>query len=122
MSVPKDVPSSVICNKFAIYYKSGIWKQPMCLFLFIYYFWLCWVFTAAYKLSLIVASGLLIEVVSLIAVHRLNCAKECGILVPSPGIKLVSPASTGGFLTTGPSGKSPMCLLTGDWTNKPHGS
>ena len=94
----------------------------MCLFLFIYYFWLCWVFTAAHKLSPIVASGLLIEVASLIAVHRLNCAKECGILVPSPGIKLVSPASTGGFLTTGPSGKSPMCLLTGDWTNKPHGS
>ena len=97
-------------------------SNPCVYFLFIYYFWLCWVFTAAHKLSLIVASGLLIEVASLIAAHRFNCAKACGILVPSPGIKLVSPASTGGFVTTGPSGKSPMCLLTGDWINKPYGS
>ena len=91
-------------------------------FIFIYYFWLCWVFIAAHKLSLIVASGLLTEVASLIAAYRLNCAKACGILVPGPGIKLVSPASMGGFLTIGPSGKSPMCLLTGDWINKPHGN
>ena len=30
----------------------------------------------------------------------------CGILVPGPGIELVTPALAGGFLTTGPSGKS----------------
>ena len=61
-----------------------------------------------------------LEVASLIAAHRLNCAEACGILVPGPGIEPASPASTGGFLTTGPSGKSPMCLPTGDWINKPH--
>ena len=29
----------------------------------------------------------------------------CGILVPGPGIKPMSPALQGGFLTTGPPGK-----------------
>ena len=29
----------------------------------------------------------------------------CGILVPQPGIKPMSPALGGGFLTTGPPGK-----------------
>ena len=28
----------------------------------------------------------------------------CGILVPQPGIELLSPALAGGFLTTGPTG------------------
>ena len=30
----------------------------------------------------------------------------CGILVPQPGIELISPALQGRFLTTGPLGKS----------------
>ena len=30
----------------------------------------------------------------------------CGILVPPPGIEPMSPALQGGFLTTGPLGKS----------------
>ena len=38
----------------------------------------------------------------------------CGILVPRAGIKLASPALEGGFLTTGPPGKSlePVFLTT----------
>ena len=40
------------------------------------------------------------------AAHRLSCPKACGILVPRPGIKPASPALAGGFLTTGPPGKS----------------
>ena len=32
--------------------------------------------------------------------------KACGVLVPWPGIEPVSPALQGGFLTTGPPGKS----------------
>ena len=32
--------------------------------------------------------------------------KACGILIPQPGIEPVSPALEGGFLTTGPPGKS----------------
>ena len=35
----------------------------------------------------------------------------CGILVPQPGIKPTSPVLEGGFLTTGPPGKSPEYLF-----------
>ena len=37
--------------------------------------------------------------------------KACGILVPQPGIKPTSSALEGGFLTTGPPGKSPGLIL-----------
>ena len=37
---------------------------------------------------------------------RLSCPVACGILVPQPGIKLVSPTLKGGFLNPGPPGKS----------------
>ena len=40
-------------------------------YLFIYLFWLCWVFVAASRLSLVAASGLLIAVASLVAEHGL---------------------------------------------------
>ena len=36
----------------------------------------------------------------------LSCPIACGILVPLPGIKPLSPALEGGFLTIGPPGKS----------------
>ena len=35
----------------------------------------------------------------------------CGILIPQPGIKPTSPALQGGFLTTGPLGKSQKSLF-----------
>ena len=35
----------------------------------------------------------------------------CDVLVPGPGIEPVSPALTGGFLTTGPLEKSPQSFL-----------
>ena len=44
--------------------------------------------------------------VSLVVFRGLCCSKACGILVPRPGIQLVSPALEGRFLTTGPPGKS----------------
>ena len=37
---------------------------------------------------------------------RPSCFLACGILVPSPGIKPMSPALQGRFLTAGPPGKS----------------
>ena len=37
----------------------------------------------------------------------LSCREACGILVLGPGIKPMSPALAGGFLITGPLGKSP---------------
>ena len=36
----------------------------------------------------------------------LSCPPACGILVPRPGIKPTTFALEGGFLTTGPPGKS----------------
>ena len=63
----------------------------MC-FLFVYLFYL-------------VASGLLCGAGS--RGLRLSCREAYGVLVPPPGIELVSPALDGGFLTTRPPGKSP---------------
>ena len=41
-----------------------------------------------------------------------SCGMACGILVPRPGIEPESPALEGGFLTTGPPGKSLyVCFL-----------
>ena len=40
----------------------------------------------------------------------LTCPAACGILVPLPEIKPVSPALEGGFFTTGPPGKSQNLL------------
>ena len=42
----------------------------------------------------------------------------CGILVPQPGTKPVSPALEGEFLTTGPSGKFPKALFFLIFTHK----
>ena len=43
---------------------------------------------------------------SVVAAPGLSCPVACGNLVPQPGIEPVSPALEGGFLTTGPPGKS----------------
>ena len=42
----------------------------------------------------------------MVVAHGFSCPEACGILVPRPGIKPMSPALAGGFLTTGPPGKS----------------
>ena len=44
--------------------------------------------------------------VSLVESHGLSCPTACGILAPQPGIKPMTPALEGGFLMTGPPGKS----------------
>ena len=47
------------------------------------------------------------ECVGLVVVAcGLSCPEACGILVPQAGIEPMSPALEGGFLTTGPPGKS----------------
>ena len=43
---------------------------------------------------------------SVVVAHGLSCSAACGILVPGPGLELVSPTLAGGFLTTVPQGKS----------------
>ena len=54
------------------------------------------------------AHGLVTAVPGLypVTVLGLSCPMACGILVPPSGIESVSPALQGGFLTTGPPGKS----------------
>ena len=48
---------------------------------------------------------------SVVPLGGLSCPLAYGILVPWSGIELVSPALEGGFLTTGPPGKSPIAFL-----------
>ena len=51
------------------------------------------------------------NVCSVVAVHGLHCPTACGILVPQSGIKPISPALEGRFLTTGPPRKSLFLFL-----------
>ena len=44
---------------------------------------------------------------SVVEARGFSCPVPCGILVPQPGIEPESLALEGGFLTTGPPGKSP---------------
>ena len=48
---------------------------------------------------------------SLVVVRRLSYFKAIGILVPPPRIEPAYPALQGGFLTTGPQGKSPELVF-----------
>ena len=49
---------------------------------------------------------------TVLVVHGLSCPTACGILLPAPGIEPMSPALSGGFLTTQPPGKShPLIFL-----------
>ena len=48
---------------------------------------------------------------SVVVARGLSCPAACGILVPQPQIKPVSPALEGRFLTTGPPRKSCKFLL-----------
>ena len=87
------------------------------------YFWLHWVFIAACRLSSSCGKRRLLSGcsewasrcssfsscgsrASVVAVHGFSCSAACRILVPRPGIKPMSPAWAGGFLTAGPPGKS----------------
>ena len=110
--------------------------QGFFFFLFSFFFWLHWVFVAAHRLSLVVASGgysslrcagfsqrwLLIAEhagfsscgarASVVVACRLSsCGTRAQLLhgmwdLPGPGLEPVSPALAGGFLTPAPPGKS----------------
>ena len=91
------------------------------LFIVCTYFFIHWFIFGCVRASLwhvgsfVAACGLLSKcgsqvpecVGSVVISLRFGCPVACGILVPQPGIKLVSPALEGGFLTTEPPGKSP---------------
>ena len=77
-------------------------------FLFIYaYLWLCWVFTALCRLSLVVMCRLLISGASLVAehrfwVHRLQQLQHTGSVVAAS--RLSHPEACGVFLDQGSNG------------------
>ena len=48
---------------------------------------------------------------SIVVARGLSCPVTCGVVVPRPGMKPMSPALEGGFLITGLPGKSPLLLL-----------
>ena len=81
------------------------------------YLWLCWVCIAVRGLSLVAVSG-----ASLVGEHgsRVPGLSSCGTWaslshgmwnLPGPGIKPVSPAFAGRFLSTAPTGKSSPFFL-----------
>ena len=75
------------------------------------FIWLCWVLVGMQDLLLRCTYYLVVarvpECMGAAAVaHTLHCPKACGILAPQPGTEPLSPALQGGFLTTGPPGKS----------------
>ena len=86
----------------------------LCLFSFL----LPWVLVAACRISLVVVHRLLIAVAFLLADQRAlgsmgfgSCATQAQLPwsmwnLPGPGIEPMSPALVGGFLITGPPGKS----------------
>ena len=65
--------------------------------LYLFYFWLH---------QVLVAESLQCSGFSLVEARELSFSAACGILVLRPGIEPTSPALEGGFLTTGPPGKS----------------
>ena len=48
---------------------------------------------------------------SVVAVSGLSCPVACGVLVPSTGIKHVSPALEGRLLSTGPTREIPADIF-----------
>ena len=100
---------SIITAKYSSGTFSGFIQQFTISFIysFIYLFiWLRWVLVAScgswvHRLDLWCR-----HMGTVVAASWLSCSSACGILVPQPGIEPVSPALQGGFLTTGPSGKS----------------
>ena len=103
------------------------------LFIYIFYFWLCWVFVSVRGLSPVAAggghsssrcAGLFTIAASLLAEHRLqtrrlsSCGSRDSLLhgmwdLPRPGLEPVSPALAGRFSTTAPPGKPNPYFLIG---------
>ena len=62
----------------------------------------------------VVLRWVLVAAHGIFAMCGLNCPVACGILVPRPGMELMSPALQSGFLTAGPPGKSPFSSTLND--------
>ena len=97
--------SSVLgCLKYILF--DFIFYYLFKVFYYLYFIWLYRLFIVACRLSLVAAHGL-----SSCNLLGLCCSEAYGILVPQLEIKLTSPVLEGGFLTTGPPGKSLKYIL-----------
>ena len=126
-----DFDKLSLWNVFMLYNFPGFFFFSNFIYLFIYYFWLCWVFVSVQGLSLVAASGgysssqcagfslwrpLLLRSTgsrhagSVVVTHGSSCDSRvqllCGMWdLPRPGLEPVSPALAGRFSTTAPPGK-----------------
>ena len=101
-----------------IHEKKTLKKFFFCLTFIYFLFWGCIGSWLRHRGSFVAARGLLsscgmwvfLSVVeapgSVVAARGISCPLACGILVPRPGIKPVSPSLEGRFFTTGPPGRS----------------
>ena len=87
---------------------------PLLLFFLFFFSNVCWLFVFKKYIYLFGCFGSSLHYVrifhsstqTLVAARRLSCSTTCGILVPWPGLELVSPALQSEFLTTRPPEKS----------------
>ena len=113
----------VMCPKFATLMAGPL---SLSFFFFLNLFWLYWVLAAAHRIfiaswgifqcgthTLVVVHRLKSTWASVVVVKRLSFSMACGTFIPQQEIEPTSPTLPGGFLTTGPPGKSPACLLLG---------
>ena len=88
---------------------EGVWvlhpkTRVFCCWVF--FFFLVFVYLTVLHLSYSTQDLSLWCTDSLVEVHVLSYSEPCGILVPKPRIEPASPELQGGFLITGPPGKS----------------
>ena len=81
------------------------------IYLFIY-FWLHRVLVVAQGLVSSCGTQAPEQAGSVVGACGLSCPVTCGILVPRPGMEPTCPLLEGGFLTTGPPGKSLNSILS----------
>ena len=121
-----DICFLYVSSFFSPLLSSFLLNQYIFKFIYLFIFWLCWVFVAVHGLSLVAASGgyssLWCVAFSLQWLLLLrspgsrrpafgSCGAQAQLLrsmwdLPGLGLKCVSPALAGGFLTTVPPGKS----------------
>ena len=89
-----------MCISYCCYKKLQHWFLKN----YYYRFWMCWLFVVAHRLLHCRVRALEWEHLVVVAL-RLSCSMACGILVPWPGSKPMSPALQVGFSTTGRPGK-----------------
>ena len=92
------------CGPSFVYAYLFIWLRFFLIFIFYYFL--------NYLIILFFIIFYFIYLFGSAVAHGLSWSEVCGILVPRPGVKLACSELQGGFLTTGPSGKS-LAYLSG---------